>query len=309
MDLRQLRYFVTVAEELHFGRAAERLAMTQPPLSQQIQALEQELGVQLFARTRRSVALTAVGAQWLPEVRRVLADAAALPALAQRLARGETGSLTLTFVSTADYGILPGLLRQFGERHPDVSLQLREATSDVQIDALLAGESDAGLVIPPQPVSFPATLGYLPLARERLVLAVPERWQPASRHGQARLRRGEVALAEAADVPLILFPRRSAPAFYDIITGCYAAQGLTPRVGQEAIQMQTIVSLVSAGMGVALVPESLRHLRRTGVRYLDLSADLAPHVTPYVETGLIWRRQAMTPALQSFVEIARTMSS
>ena len=141
--------------------------------------------------------------------------------------------------------------------------------------------------------------------RERLVLAVPEGWQPASRRGQARLRRGEVALAEAADAPLILFPRRSAPAFYDIITGCYAAHGLTPHVGQEAIQMQTIVSLVSAGMGVALVPESLRHLRRTGVRYLDLPAGAAPHV----ETGLIWRRQAMTPALQSFVEIARTMSS
>ncbi|HVL10895.1 MAG TPA: LysR substrate-binding domain-containing protein, partial [Burkholderiaceae bacterium] len=248
---------------------------------------------------------TAVGAQWLPEVRRVLAEAADLPALAQRLARGETGSLTLTFVSTADYGILPGLLRQFGERHPDVSLQLREATSDLQIEALLDGESDAGLVIPPQRVSFPAALDYLPLARERLVLAVPEGWRPASRSGQARLRRGEVELTEAADAPLILFPRRSAPAFYDIITGCYAAHGLTPHVGQEAIQMQTIVSLVSAGMGVALVPESLRHLRRTGVRYLDLPAGAAPHV----ETGLIWRRQAMTPALQSFVEIARTMSS
>jgi DNA-binding transcriptional LysR family regulator len=305
MDLRQLRYFVTVAEELHFGRAAERLAMTQPPLSQQIQALEQELGVALFTRTRRSVALTAAGAQWLPEVRRVLADAAALPELARRLARGETGSLTLTFVSTADYGILPGLLRQFGERHPDVHLQLREATSDVQIEALLNRETDAGLVIPPQPVRFPAMLGYLPLARERLVLAVPEDWRPASRAGQARLRRGEVDLGEAAEAPLILFPRRSAPAFYDIITGCYAAQGLMPRVGQEAIQMQTIVSLVSAGMGVALVPESLRRLRRTGVRYLDLVGGGAPEI----ETGLVWRHEAMTPALQSFVEIARTMSS
>ena len=110
MDLRQLRYFVTVAEELHFGRAAQRLTMTQPPLSQQIQALEEEIGVQLFARTRRSVALTPAGQQWLPEVRRVLADAAALPGLAQRLARGEAGTLSLAFVSTADYGILPDLL-------------------------------------------------------------------------------------------------------------------------------------------------------------------------------------------------------
>ena len=126
MDLRQLRYFVTVAEELHFGRAARRLAMTQPPLSQQIQALEEEIGVQLFVRTRRSVMLTPAGQQWLPEVRRVLADAAALPGLAQRLARGEVGSLALAFVSTADYGILPDLLRHFRARHPEVQLQLRE---------------------------------------------------------------------------------------------------------------------------------------------------------------------------------------
>jgi DNA-binding transcriptional LysR family regulator len=298
MDLRQLRYFVAVAEELHFGRAADRLTMTQPPLSQQIQALEQELGVPLFARTRRSVALTPVGAQWLPEVRRVLADAAALPGLARRLARGEVGSLSLAFVSTADYGVLPSLLRQYGERHPDVHLQLREATSDVQIEALLSGEIDAGLVIPPRPVVFPASLAYLPLVHEPLVAAVPEGWRPAGRRASVT----KIALADIAQAPLIIFPRRSAPAFYDIITGYYAAQGLAPRIGQEAIQMQTIVSLVSAGMGVALVPRSLCNLRRTGVVYLELDGPV-----PEIETGLVWRRQAATPALQSFVEIARTL--
>ncbi|MFJ5381055.1 LysR family transcriptional regulator [Cupriavidus sp. CER94] len=297
MDLRQLRYFVTVAEELHFGRAARRLAMTQPPLSQQIQALEEEIGVQLFVRTRRSVMLTPAGQQWLPEVRRVLADAGALPGLAQRLARGEVGSLALAFVSTADYGILPDLLRHFRAQHPDVQLQLREATSDVQFEALAEGTIDAGLVIRPQLPVMPHGLSYLPLVREPLVLAVPDGWRPA---GRATVPQA-VALRDAAREPLVIFPRRSAPAFYDIITGYYARDGLTPVIAQEAIQMQTIVSLVSAGMGVALVPASLRNLRRTGVSYLTL-LDAGPEI----ETGLAWREGAagVAPVLRSFIDIA-----
>ncbi|MCA3209297.1 LysR family transcriptional regulator [Cupriavidus sp.] len=297
MDLRQLRYFVTVAEELHFGRAARRLAMTQPPLSQQIQALEAEIGVQLFVRTRRSVMLTPAGQQWLPEVRRVLADAGALPGLAQRLARGEVGSLALAFVSTADYGILPDLLRHFRARHPDVQLQLREATSDIQLEALVEGTIDAGLVIRPQLPVMPHGLSYLPLVREPLVLAVPDGWRPAGSDAVPQ----SVALRDAAREPLVIFPRRSAPAFYDIITGYYARDSLTPVIAQEAIQMQTIVSLVSAGMGVALVPASLRNLRRTGVSYLALR-----DAGPQIETGLAWREGAagVAPVLRSFIDIA-----
>ncbi|RDK12201.1 LysR family transcriptional regulator [Cupriavidus lacunae] len=305
MDLRQLRYFVTVAEELHFGRAAQRLSMTQPPLSQQIQALEEEIGVQLFARTRRSVALTPAGQQWLPEVRRVLADAAALPGLAQRLARGELGSLSLAFVSTADYGILPDLLRRFRARHPEVQLQLREATSDVQLEALMEGAIDAGLVIRPQLPAMPHGLAYLPLVSEPLVLAVPDGWRAAG-DGSVSLPDGTVSLREAAHEPLIIFPRRSAPAFYDIITGYYAREGLVPVIAQEAIQMQTIVSLVSAGMGVALVPASLCNLRRTGVSYLALR-----EAGPQIETGLVWRDGASTgvaPVLRSFIDIATALA-
>ncbi|WP_199032386.1 LysR family transcriptional regulator [Ralstonia sp. ASV6] len=302
MDLRQLRYFVTVAEELHFGRAAERLSMTQPPLSQQIRALEEELGVTLFHRTQRSVALTPVGARWLVEVRRVLAEAGALPALAQRLARGEVGSLSLSFVSTADYGILPAVLRHFRDARPDVQFQLREATSDVQIEALLADEVDAGVVIAHHAGSVPGELEYRPLVRERLVLAVPtsraEKWGVAP--GQL------FALADAAAEPLIIFPRRSAPALYDIITGYHAAHGggeAATRIGQEAIQMQTIVSLVSAEMGVALVPASLCNLQRTGVVYLQLAAP-----SPLIETGLVWRRDAASPVLPWFVASAEAVA-
>ncbi|KUZ62547.1 LysR family transcriptional regulator [Burkholderia ubonensis] len=297
-DLRQWRYFVTVAEERHFGRAAARLSMTQPPLSQAIRALEDLLGVALFVRTKRSVALTAVGAALLPDVRKLLAAADALPPRAQSLARGETGSLALAFVSTADYGLLPSLLRAFGARYPQVRLQLEEATSDVQIEELAAGRIDAGLIIPPVPPRHAAELSYLPVVREPLVLAMPAAAAPAETPEDAPVR-----LADVAALPLVIFPRRLAPGFYDIITGCYGAAGATPRIGQEAIQMQTIVSLVSAGMGVALVPQSLRNLRRTGVVYRPLAGG-----APVVETGLVWRTGDVSPVLAGFIDIVRAQA-
>ena len=306
-DLRQLRYFVAVAEERHFGRAAQRLSMTQPPLSQAIRALEEALGVKLFARTRRTVELTPVGADLLPEVRKLLAAAEGLRPLAQSLVRGEAGALSLAFVSTADYGLLPELLREFAARYPHVRLQLTEATSDVQIDELVAGRIDAGLVISPLPPRHAAALTYLPVMRDPLVAALPST-AVRSRGRGGREGRGvppdwdeaPVTLAELADLPLVVFPRHLAPGFYDIITGCYGAAGLTPRIGQEAIQMQTIVSLVSAGMGVALVPQSLRNLRRTGVVYRPLAER-----APIVETGLVWRTADVSPVLAGFIEIVR----
>jgi DNA-binding transcriptional LysR family regulator len=262
VELRLLRYFVTVAEEMHFGRAAARLAMTQPPLSQAIRALEDALGVALFVRTKRSVELTPVGKDLLPEVRRLLASAEALRPLAQSLARGEAGVLSLAFVSTADYGLLPSLLRDFGARYPGVRLQLTEATSDVQIEELVAGRIDAGLVIPPLPPRHAVALSYLPIAREPLVAALPADMTAQLGQGAAEWADTPVSLHELAGAPLVVFPRRLAPGFYDIIMGCYGAAGLTPRIGQEAIQMQTIVSLVSAGMGAAVAQEPAAHGRR-----------------------------------------------
>jgi DNA-binding transcriptional LysR family regulator len=301
IEFRLLRYFVTVAEELHFGRAAARLAITQPPLSQAIRTLEDTLGVALFVRTKRSVELTPVGHDLLPEVRRLLAGADALRPLAQSLARGEAGVLSLAFVSTADYGLLPLLLRDFGARYPGVRLQLVEATSDVQVEELVAGRIDAGLAIPPLPPRHAVALSYLPIAREPLVIAMSTdaaaRLDKASEDAPER----PVSLHLFADTPLIVFPRRLAPGFYDMIMGCYSAAGLVPRVGQEAIQMQTIVSLVSAGMGVALVPQSLRHLRRTGVVYRPLLES-----GPVVETGLVWRSAEVSPVLAGFIDIVRS---
>ncbi|WP_244827258.1 MULTISPECIES: LysR family transcriptional regulator [unclassified Caballeronia] len=304
VELRLLRYFVTVAEEMHFGRAAARLAMTQPPLSQAIRALEDALGVVLFERTRRTVELTPVGRDLLPEVRRLLAAADALRPLAQSLSRGEAGVLSLAFVSTADYGLLPALLREFNARYPGVRLQLTEATSDVQIDELVAGRIDAGLVIPPLPPRHAMTLSYLPIAREPLVIAMSTDAAQELGQGAAEWTETPVDLHDLASAPLVVFPRRLAPGLYDIIMGCYGAAGLTPRIGQEAIQMQTIVSLVSAGMGVALVPQSVRHLRRTGVVYRPLREP-----GPVVETGLVWRAAEVSPVLSRLIEIVRAQAA
>jgi len=295
MDVRQLRHFAAVADTLHFGRAAARLNMTQPPLSQSIMALERELGAPLFARTKRSVALTPFGAQWLVHVRAVLGDIAALPDIARRLRDGEAGRLELSFVSTADYSVLPSLVRRYAALYPAVEIALREATSEVQIAALLEGQGHAGIIIPPAN-GLPAALNYRRLLSEPLVAAVPEGWVGA---GRLPLRAGRLDPAAVVQAPLVLFPRRSAPAFHDLVTGYFTAHGGTARIAQEAIQMQTIISLVSAEMGVALVPASLRNLARTGVRYVDLAGE-----APALETGIAWRRDDLTPTLTHFLEVA-----
>lgn len=296
MDVRQLGHFVAVAETLHFGRAAERLGMTQPPLSQSIMALERELGAPLFIRTKRSVALTALGEQWLAPVRAALAGVGALPAIARRLRDGEAGRLELSFVSTADYSILPSLVRRYASLFPEVEISLTEATSDVQIAALLAGEGHAGIIFPPPGDSLPASLSYHRLVSEPLVVAVPEAWLAK---GRLMLTSDRLAPEALADAPLIIFPRRLAPAFHDLVTGYLTRRAAGPRIVQEAIQMQTIISLVSAEMGVALVPESLRNLARTGVRYVDLAGP-----APSLESGLVWRRADTTPTLERFLTVA-----
>lgn len=295
MDVRQLRHFATVAETLHFGRAAERLGMTQPPLSQSIQALERELRAPLFLRTKRSVALTAFGAAWLVHVRAALDGVKALPDIARRLRDGEAGRLELSFVSTADYSILPALVRRYASLYPDVDIALSEATSDVQIAALLNGDGHAGIIIPPAREALPPALAYRKLVSEPLIAAVPESWLAEKR---LSLSGGKLSAANVIASPLVIFPKRSAPAFYELVMDYYATRGGQARIVQEAIQMQTIIALVSAGMGIALVPASLRHLARTGVRYVDL-----PEGAPMLETGIAWRRDETAPTLARFLEI------
>jgi DNA-binding transcriptional LysR family regulator len=293
VELRQLRYFVTVAEELHFGRAATRLHMTQPPLSQAIQALEALLGADLFLRNRRGVALTPAGAALLPDARRMLVEAAALPELVQRAAQGATGRLALSFVTSADYSVLPPFLRAYCAAFPSVEIVLQEATSDVQLDDLLHARIDCGLLIPPLPEKTRTQLDYMKVLDEPLILAAPS--------GLSALEQaGPIRLEDLPALPLIIFPRPIAPALHDAILSCFAAAGVTPVIGQEAIQMQTIVGLVSAGMGLALVPQSVSNLMRPGVEYRSLATP-----TPLVETGLAWRRDNASPVLHGFLELLR----
>jgi DNA-binding transcriptional LysR family regulator len=296
VDMRRLRHFEAVAETLHFGHAATRLGMTQPPLSQSIMALERELGASLFLRTKRSVALTPFGEQWLVHVRTALAGVGALPGIAKRLRDGEDGRLELSFVSTADYSILPTLVRRYASLYPAVEIALTEATSDVQIAALLDGKGQVGIIIPPAGGTLPEPLSYRRLMSESLVAAVPESW---IEEGRLSLSGGQLLPEAVVGAPLIIFPRRSAPAFYDLVAGYFTAHGGNARIVQEAIQMQTIISLVSAGMGIALVPASLRHLARTGVRYVDLRGE-----RPSLESGIVWRRGDITPTLERFLNVA-----
>ena len=289
MELRHLRYFVTLAEELHFGRAAEKLHISQPPLSMQIRALEGELGVMLFNRTQRHVALTQAGHALLQEARQILARVEQAVLITRRAGRGEIGELAVGFISVADYNVLPVVLREFRRKFPLVNLTLREATTDAQIRDLIAGRLDVGFLLPPV---TEAALESVSILREPLIAALPEK------HPLAK-KAGKLALEKLKDEPFILFPRTNAPGLYDDVVSCCKAAGFSPRVEQEATQMQTIISLVSAELGVALIPASLTNLRRTGVIYKPLKQQ-----TPLTEIHLAWRRGDELPALRVFVDLA-----
>jgi DNA-binding transcriptional LysR family regulator len=295
IELRLWRQFVAVAQDLHFSRAAQRLHMTQPPLTQAIANLEQQLGVRLFDRTRRSVQLTAAGQALLPEARELLARAQALPAHARAAAHGEVGRLRLAFVSTVGFGLLPQWVLGFRELYPQVEFELVEATGDVQLKLIERGEIDAGFLLH-SPGFAPPGLEHLRIAREPLVTALP------AHHPLATAR--TLSLAAVLAEPLVVFPRRIVPSLHDAIFGMYHAAGRTPRIAQEAIQMQTIVNLVSAGLGVAWVPESVRQFQRPGVVYRAISGKQLLQV-PGCETTLAWPGSPPKPALERFVEFAR----
>jgi DNA-binding transcriptional LysR family regulator len=291
IELRLWRQFLAVADELHFGRAAQRLNMTQPPLTQAIAQLESLLGQKLFDRTKRSVQLTQVGAALLPDARDLLARARALPLLARATADGQAGQLRLAFVSTVGFSLLPQWVRAFRQQFPKVELELIEATGDMQLQLLERGEIDAGFMLH-SPGFAPQGLERLLIASEPLVLALPAQHALA---GAALL-----PLAKVLAEPMVIFPRRIVPSLYDAIFSLYHAAGRLPQVSQEAIQMQTIVNLVSAGLGVAWVPESVRQFQRPGVVYRDVRPSRG-RAMPGCETSLVWRSGAKTSTLGRFM--------
>lgn len=292
VELRVWRQFATLADELHFGRAAQRLHMTQPPLTQAIQQLEATLGVALFTRQTRAVALTPAGTALLPAVQRLLASADELPRLARAAAEGHVGQLRLAFVSNIAYGPLPEWLRGFREAHPEVALQLREATLDVQLQAFDADEIDAGFVLHAPGAQPPGFAAWRALA-EPMVMALPERHPLAAPTADGAAV--PLPWAAVAAEPLVIFPREIAPSLYDAVLSAYRARGATPRIAQQAIQQQTIVNLVSAGIGVAWVPESVTQLQRPGVVYRTV-----PEAGLRCDTSLIWREPA-PPVVARFV--------
>jgi DNA-binding transcriptional LysR family regulator len=293
-ELWQLRYFAAVAERLHFGRAAEALHISQPPLSRAIRALEERLGVTLLARSRRRVALTPEGARLLEEARRLTGQLENTVLELRGMASGEQGRLRIGFVSLADYGVLPRLLKAYKTDRPQVRLALREMLSPEQALALTGGELDFGLLLPP--VSGAAELEHIVVQRERFVVALP------SRHRLARAR-GKLAMREVFGEPFVMVPRDIAPGLYDIVAGLAARAGYSLNVAQEAIQMQTVVSLVSSGLGAAIVPGSVANLGRRGVVYREL-ADSHPRL----DVWLAWRRGALGAAARDFVAHARRLA-
>src|SRR6266536_81806 len=237
MELRHLRYFLAVADELHFGRAAVRLHIAQPPLSRQVRQLEDELGFDLFVRTPRRVRLTDAGRAFRDEARSILARVAEAAAAARRVAQGEAGALAVGFVASATYALLPRLYRRFRERHPDIALALTEMSTAEQVEALRAGQIQVGLARPPVGDD---TLAVEPLADEPLVAALPARHRLAAS--------GPVALRALAREPFVLFPRQPRPGWIDVVQAACAAAGFRPAVAQEALELSTAVTLVAAGI-------------------------------------------------------------
>ena len=289
-DLRQLRQFVAVAEHLHFGRAAEALHISQPPLSRSIQDIEAKLGARLFERSRRKVELTAAGAWYLEEARQVIARLERASRSVAELAAGGAGTLRIGFVTIADYGVLPGLLTRFKASNPGVAMSLRELVTEAQLEALSAGDLDLGFVLPPLPAR---EVESITVDRESLVVALP------AHHPLAR-ERGPLGVKVLAEEPFVMVPANLARGLSDVVLGLCARAGFAPRVAQEAVQMQTVVSLVSTGLGVAIVPESLLNLRRSGVVYRSVRD---PH--PKIELRLAWRRDSHSAALARFVALTR----
>ena len=258
LPLAQLHAFVVLAEELHFGHAAARLGIAQPPLSQQIRRLEDKVGHALFAREPGRVALTAAGRELLPAARRALADLADGLAAARAAGSGRTGRLRIGFAASLALTVLPGLLRAFRERFPDVRLDIREMTTAPQIAALRDKTIDVGLLREPL-ADEEAGLAFRTVLTEPFVAVLP------AAHPLAALR--TVRLARLADEPFLLLPRAAGPGLHDLIIGLCEAAGFTPRIVQRAVEWQTVCALVETGLGVALAPASIRRIRLKGVAF------------------------------------------
>lgn len=281
-ELSQLRCFVAVAEELHFGHAAVRLHMTQPPLSRQVQLLEHHLGVELLTRSSRTVRLTTAGKRFLPEARQILRLAESASVTARRAARGDSGSVTIGFTAASGYGLIPAMIARCRQRLPDIEVSLRELVTTEQINGLSAGWLDLALLRPhPALADFESRC----IVREPLVAALPTS-HPLT---QTRLP----ALSDFDRVPFVMYSPIEARYFHDLITGACSVAGVKPDYVQYTSQIHSVLALVSAGLGVSLVPAAATNLRFAGVVFRSLRK---VHSSAGVEVHLAWRQDNDNPA-------------
>ncbi len=290
MELRHLRYFIAVAEELHFGRAAERLGISQPPLSQQIQALEEEIGARLFERTNRRVELTDAGRLFLDESRQVLAQVDKAVLLARRAHLGELGELKIGFTSSAPFtSTIPSSIHAFRKAYPDVHLDLQEMSSRQVLKALLEESLQVGVI---RPLALPDAVHWVELFREPLVAVL------RADHPLAAGSEDGLAIAALAEEPFVFFPRSYGTGLYDQVIALTRQAGFSPRIAQEASEAMTIIGLVSVGLGVSILPASFRRTRVDGVVYRTLSD---PEATTAV--WLVRRQNEGSPLALSFIDL------
>lgn len=289
METRQLRYFVAVAEELHFGRAANRLHISQPPLSQQIMKFEDELGVRLFERNRRSVALTAAGESLLADARDILQAMDRARRNLAEAASGRRGSLCLGYIAPALNTVLSGIISRFKKTYPEVRFGLRQLGTNAQLEAIRAGTVDAGVVRLFRHDT--SDLSTQLLHRESYAVIVPQ--------DHVLAERGSVDMSELAGLPLIFFQRGQQPALYDEWMRLFALCGFAPDIVQEVETKNAALALTAAGCGVSIVPESLAGESRKEVHFLTLTGEYPP-----LEVHIVTRRDHVSPATRNFLEIA-----
>ncbi|MDI4232631.1 LysR substrate-binding domain-containing protein [Bradyrhizobium sp. Arg237L] len=291
IDIRQMRYFVALAETLHFGRAAERLHISQPPLSRQIAALEKELGVRLFERHSRRATLTHAGRRFLEDARAVLISFDQACRNARLAERGELGELSIGFMMHAAYTVLPGLARRYMANHPGVRVELREVVPATLVDAVLAGQFDAAIMFNPGPIRG---LETQTIYRERLCLAV---------HVSHPLADHEVVRAKQLNgEPLIAVPTDVAPKLREAIVAYCRSGGFEPTFRLEVALQQTIVNLVAENLGIALVPQSMGQFGIANLVHRKLEK------APTIEHVVAWRPSNLNPALQPFLAEARAVA-
>jgi DNA-binding transcriptional LysR family regulator len=292
MDLRQMRHFVAVAEELHFSRAARRLNMAQPPLSQSIKRLEEELGVRLLDRSRRGVWMTPAGAVFLAEAQRTLMQANLAKAVTQRAANTESAKLNISFIGAALYQVLPKLLHEYRAKHPQTGLRLFELPSPEQVKGLLDGRFDVAFVAPTP--DLPDVGDKFVVERSDLIAAVPSTSPLAGRTS--------LHLAEMSDEPMLMAAMSESPARISAQEAAFRSVGYVPQVVQEATQANTRLSLVSAGFGSTLVPAAAASTGRRGVAFIPV-VDMPPSVR--FEIALAWQPQHASPAVRAFVALCK----